>query len=193
VFKPVRLVLAAIAFSVACGGSSPGANPAHTLAIMRKGVQPQKLIDEGRAFAAVGDTTRAEQYLAAAMSNGADEAVVIPLLIKVCVRDGRYELAIDYAQHYTQKHPSDTRVRYLLGTLYAAIGDGGRARRELEFVISAKPDDAEPHWALAKILQDQGKDPVLADGQFREYLRLAPTGAHAEEARASLTKEESNP
>jgi Flp pilus assembly protein TadD len=160
---------------------------------MRKGEQPQKLIDEGRAFAAVGDTTRAEQYFAAAMSHGADEAVVVPLLIKVCVRDGRYELAIDYAQHYTQKHPTDARVRYLLGTLYAAIGDGSRARSELEFVVTAKPDDAEPHWALAKVLQDQGKDPTLADGQFREYLRLAPTGAHAEEARASLTKEESNP
>jgi Flp pilus assembly protein TadD len=186
-------VVTAMACVIACGGSSSSSNPNRTLAIMRKGEQPQKLIEEGRAFSVVGDTTRAEQYFAAAIAHGADEAAVIPLIIKVCVRDGRYELAIDYAQHYTQKHPGDAHMRYLLGTLYAAIGDGGRARRELEFVVGAKPNDPEPHWALAKVLLDQGKDPVLADGQFREYLRLAPTGAHAEEARASLTQEEPNP
>ena len=93
----------------------------------------------------------------------------------------------------TQKHPNDARVRYLLGTLYAAIGDGGHARHELEYVVQVKPDDPEPHWVLAKILLDQSKDVVSAEGQFREYLRLAPTGAHADEARASITKEEQHP
>jgi len=156
---------------------------------MKKGDDPKKLLEEGRAFAAIGDTTRAEQYFAAAIANGADEASVIPMIVKVCVRDGRYELAIDYASRYSQKHPNDVRVRYLLGTLYGAIGDSAKARSELEFVVTAKPDDPEPHWALAKILHDEGKDLLLADGQFREYLRLAPTGAHADEARASLLSE----
>lgn len=156
---------------------------------MKKNEQPAKLIEEGRAFAAIGDTTRAEQYFSAAITNGADESAIIPLIVKVCVRDGRYELAIERTSRYTQKHPNDVRVRYLLGTLYGAIGDSGRARNELEFVVNAKPNDPEPHWALAKILHDEGKDLVLADGQFREYLRLAPTGAHADEARASLLQE----
>jgi len=183
-----RIVLTGLL--LACGGSSsPGSDPARTLAIVHKGEEPKKLVEEGRAFATLGDTTRAEQYFAMAIAHGADEATVIPLLVKVCVRDGRYELAIDYAQRYTQQHPSDARVRFLLGTLYAAIGDGGHARRELEYVVTTKPNDPEPHWALAKVLQDQVKDPVLAQAELREYLRLAPTGAHAEEARASLTKE----
>ncbi len=192
-FPLVPTLSASLLLVAACGGGSQAPDPAKTLAIMHKGEEPQKLLEEGRAFAAVGDTTRAEQYFAAAIAHGADEGVVVPLLVKVCVRDGRYELAIDYAQRYTQKHPNDSRVRYVLGTLYAAIGDAGRARTELEFVVGAKPNEPEPHWALAKILHDQGKDPALADGQFREYLRLAPTGAHAEEARASLTKEETSP
>lgn len=170
-----------------CGAPPPGADRVKTLTIVKKGEQPQKLLDEGRAFAALGDTSRAEQYLADALAHGADEAVIIPMLIKVCVRDGRYELAIDYAQHYTQRHPNDARVRYLLGTLYAAIGDGEHAQRELEYVVTVKPNDPEPHWALAKVLQDERKDPTLAGNQFREYLRLAPTGSHAEEARASIT------
>jgi Tfp pilus assembly protein PilF len=84
-------------------------------------------------------------------------------------------------------------VRYLLGTLYAAVGDRAHARQELEYVVGAKPTDAEAHWAFAKVLHDEGKDPLLADGQFREYLRLAPTGAHADEARASITTPEEKP
>ena len=183
----MRFALPTMLLLCACGGASANENPAAKLAIMKKSEDPAKLVEQGKAFAAVGDTTRAEQYLSAAMNRGADEATVVPLIVKVCVTDGRYELAIEYASRYTQKHPSDARVRYLLGTLYAAVGDRSRARQELEYVVSAKPNDPEPHWALAKVLHDEGKDPSLADGQFREYLRLAPTGTHADEARASIT------
>jgi tetratricopeptide (TPR) repeat protein len=187
--RAMRFALLAVVL-LACGGASANENPQEKLAIMKKSEEPGKLVEEGRAFAAVGDTTRAEQYFSTAIARGADESVVVPLIIKVCVTDGRYELAIEYASRYTQKHPSDVRLRYLLGTLYAAIGDRGRARSELEYVVTAKPNDPEPHWALAKVLHDEGKDPTLADGQFREYLRLAPTGAHADEARASITTDE---
>ena len=185
----MRFALFALGLAAACGGASANENPQAKLAIMKQSEQPAKLVEQGRAFAAIGDTTRAEQYFSAAIQRGADEAVVVPLIVKVCVTDGRYELAIEYASRYTQKHPADARVRYLLGTLYAAIGERAKARSELEYVVSAKPNDPEPHWALAKVLHDEGKDPTLADGQFREYLRLAPTGAHAEEARASITPE----
>jgi len=177
--------------AAACGGGTPSAaDTAGRLKIMTQAAQPEKLLQEGKAFAAIGDTTRAEQYFSAAITRGADEAKVMPLIVAVCVRDGRYELAIDYASRYAQKHPNDIRMRYLLGTLYAAVGDSGHARGELEFVVQAKPNDPEPHWALAKVLHDEAKDPSLADGQFREYLRLAPTGTHAEEARASLLNQE---
>jgi tetratricopeptide (TPR) repeat protein len=182
----MRFALLALGL-LACGGASANENPAEKLAIMKKSEQPAKLIEQGRAFAAIGDTTRAEQYFSTAIQRGADESAVVPLIVKVCVTDGRYELAIEYASRYTQKHPADVRVRFVLGTLYAAIGDRGKARSELEYVVTAKPNDPEPHWALAKVLHDEGKDPTLAEGQFREYLRLAPTGAHAEEARASIT------
>jgi tetratricopeptide (TPR) repeat protein len=176
----------------ACGGSpSPGSDPARTLAIMKKAETPDKLLADGKAFAALGDTTRAEEYFTAAVAQGGDEPKIIPLIIEVCVRDGRYELAIEHASRYARKHPFDVRMRYVLGTLYAAIGDAGHARAELEFVVQAKPNDPEPHWALAKVLHDEAKDPLSADGQYREYLRLAPTGSHADEARASITNTES--
>jgi Tfp pilus assembly protein PilF len=191
VTRAVGSALCLAILASACGGrSTPAADPATTLRIMNKAEQPSKLLADGRAFAAVGDTTRAEQYFAMAIQRGADEAKVVPLIVQVCVRDGRLELAIDYASRFAQKHPNDLRMRYLLGTLYAGVGDPGRARRELEFVVRAKPNDPEPHWALAKVLLNQAKDPTLADTEFREYLRLAPTGAHADEARASLHDQE---
>jgi len=189
----LSLVYALACGALACGGgNSPAQDAKQKLAILDKSSQPSKLVEQGKAYSAVGDTTRAEQYFSMALQRGADESVVVPLIVKVCVRDGRYELAIDYAGRYTQKHPSDVRVRYLLGTLYAAVGDRARARQELEYVVGAKPNDPEAHWALAKVLHDEGKDLVLADGQFREYLRLAPTGSHADEARASITTTQEN-
>lgn len=175
----------------ACGSSAPSAkDPARTLRIMRAAEKPDRLVKDGLAFAEVGDTTRAEEYFSSAIAQGADEAKIVPLIVTVCVRDGRYELAIDYTSRYARKHPNDVRMRYVLGTLYAAVGDAGRARSELQFVVRAKPTDPEPHWALAKVLLDEAKEPALASDQLREYLRLAPTGAHADEARASLSNQE---
>ena len=148
-----------------------------------------KLIERGRGFAAVGDTTRAQQYFDAAISAGADERVVTPLLLQVCVQDGRYRLAVEYAGRYVKRHPGDVKMRFILGTLYAALGETELAAGELEH--AARSDARNPHvqYALAVLLRDQRSDLVAADRHFREYLRLAPTGEHAEEARASTLQE----
>ncbi len=155
------------------------------MATMANEQSQDKLFDRGRAFAAVGDSTRAEEYLAAALQRGADPAKVIPVLLDVCIRDGRYRSAIFYAENHLRTHPADVPTRFVLGTLYAAIGEGPRAKEHLERVVEAKPNEARAHYALAVLMRDQ-QDPVGADRHFREYLRLAPDGSHAEEARASL-------
>jgi Tfp pilus assembly protein PilF len=77
------------------------------------------------------------------------------------------------------------RVRLLLGTLYAAVGESQPAHHELQMVLDARPADIDAHYALAVLSRDEN-DPVGADKHFREYLRLAPNGPHAEEAQASL-------
>ncbi len=149
---------------------------------------PDKLVARGRQFAAVGDSTRAEQYFAAAINNGGDERKILPLLLTVCIRDNRYRVAIEYARNYLQRHPEDVNVRLLTGTLHLAIGEAKEARLDLERVLEARPADADAHYALAVLLRDNEHDPVGADRQFREYLRLAPNGEHAEEAQGSLLK-----
>jgi predicted Zn-dependent protease len=184
--RQTMLRTAVIALLVACGpGESDRIKSAREV---DKEQTPENLFITGKNFAAVGDTTRAEQYLSASMERGADPAKVLPLLLEVCVRDGRFEMAIEYAKPYLVQHPNDAHVRYLLATLYSAVGDGQHAHEEANNVVNARPNDPDPHFLFGTVLREE-KDLVGADKQFREYLRIAPHGAHADEARAALLKE----
>ncbi len=177
-------LLASAALTVGCA-ASPGERVQQNVKTFRSEQKPEKMVAQARAFWNVGDLTRAEEYFAAAIETGGDEAKIIPLLLAVCVQDGRYRVAINYAENHLRRHPSDVSARFVLGTLYAAVGDAPGARAELERVLVARPTEAQAHFALAMVVRDQG-DRAGADVHFREYLRLAPQGAHAEEARASL-------
>lgn len=158
------------------------------MATFRKEATTENLVDRGRAFAAVGDTTRAEEYLAAALDQGANPKEVLPLLLQVCVQTGRYRSAIQHAENHLRKHPEDVRTRFVLGTIYAAIGETKDAKAALETVVASRPDEPSAHYALAVLARDNENDVVSADRHFREYLRIEPQGSHAEEARASLLK-----
>jgi tetratricopeptide (TPR) repeat protein len=158
------------------------------LAVYKKDHNPARMIEYGKGFAAVGDLTRAEEYFTAALEAGGDETVITPMLLRVCIQDGRYRVAIQYGETFIRKHPNDVRTRFVLATLYLAISDNVDARAQFERVLAAKPEDADAHFALAVLMRDSQEDLLSADHHFREYLRLKPGGAHAEEAQASLLK-----
>jgi tetratricopeptide (TPR) repeat protein len=149
---------------------------------------PDKLLARGRAFASVGDHGRAEQYFAAAMERGADPNVALPLLLRACAEEKRYRAAIDYAEPQLRKHPNDHRLRFVVASFYATVGETNAARAELERVAKEAPDFAPAHFALGRLLRDDVGDVVTADVHFREYLRLDPRGSHADEAKSSLLK-----
>lgn len=158
------------------------------MATMRDEHSKERLVERGKAFAAIGDLTRAEDYLAAAIDQGADSKEILPLLMDVCVRGGRYRSAIQHAEAHLRKYPHDHGTRLVMGTLYAALGEGREAKTALEQVVVEHPDDAQAHYVLAVVARDSENDVIAADRHFREYLRIEPNGAHAEEARASLLK-----
>jgi tetratricopeptide (TPR) repeat protein len=151
--------------------------------------QPNKLIERGKAFASVGDTTRACQYFSAALDSGADPELVLPLLMRVYVQSGRYRLAIQTGEQYLTKRPQEHALRFLVATLYAAVGQSELAKENFERVLAAKPNHADAHYALGVLLRDSENDYVGADYHFRQYLKLKPTGPHADEARGSLLKD----
>lgn len=171
-----------------CGPATPAEKAQADMATFKREATTDNLVERGKAFAAIGDTTRAEEYLAAALDQGADPQKVLPMLMQVCVQTGRYRSAIQHAENHLRKHPEDTRTRFVLGTLYAAIGEAKDAKSALETVVHERPDEAKAHYALAVLARDNDNDAVSADRHFREYLRVEPNGSHAEEARASLLK-----
>lgn len=147
-----------------------------------------KLVERGKGFAAFGDLTRAEEYLVAALDQGASPKDVLPTLVDVCVRGGRYRSAIVHAENHLRKFPHDHQTRVMVGTLYVALGETKDARANLEKVIEEKPDNARAHYLLGVLARDSENDVVGADRHFREYIRIEPNGAHAEEARESMLK-----
>lgn len=150
--------------------------------------EPDKLVERGKGFARLGDLTRAEQYLSAALEAGAEPKTVLPMLLRVCVEGGRLRVAIKHASDYLANHPGDVKLRYLLGTLHKAVGEPEEARKQFDRVLEEDPSNAEAHYALAVIDRDTNNDLVRADYHFREYLRLRPAGPHAQEAQGSLLK-----
>lgn len=176
---------AALSFVLACGGPPSPNERIENAQRAQKEETADNLYASGRAFAAVGDMTRAEEYLALAIDKGGDETKIIPILLDVCVRDNRLEVAVDYAKPYLGRHPRDTRTRYVLATLYAAVSDPAHAKEEVARVVEERPGDPDPHYLYGRLLRDSG-DLVGADEQFRAYLKILPQGPHAEEARASL-------
>jgi len=180
-----------LALLVVCAGCLPEANAPieKDVRVFQEEQSAEKLTARGRAFAAVGDTTRAQEYFDSAVSAGGDQRVLTPLLLRVCIRDGRYRMAVEYAERYLKRHPTDPRMRFLLGTLYAALGEPVAAEQQLSLAARTDVDNAALHYALAVVLRDQIGDAVRADSHFRAYLRLAPDGEHAEDARSSLFEE----
>ncbi len=178
--------LAATGFAASACAPSQGERAHSQLRTLAQATRWQELYERGRAFAAVGDFTRAEEYFAAALESGGDSQKLIPLLLYCCMQDGRFLLGAQYAEEHLRKHPADYRTRFVLGSIYAGLGEVGPAERELKRVVATNPDEADARFALGKILWDSEKNFAEADRQFREYLRLAPTGAHAAEARDHL-------
>jgi thioredoxin-like negative regulator of GroEL len=165
---------------------APEADVKERMDAVQKEREPERLIEHAKAFAAMGDFTRAEQYLTAAREGGADERRIIRLLVEVCVRDHRYRDAIQHGEGFLRDHPNDQRIRLVLAALESAVGAPTQAAAELERVLVAEPGNADAHYTLAVLLRDDLASPGRADPHFREYLKLRPAGSHAEEARGSL-------
>jgi len=188
--RAAAVLLVASIFGVAlslaaCGGSDAlreGAPPTDPVAE----ASAEELFATGMASASGGDLVRAEQYLAAAGARGYDETKIIGQLVRVCVAASRLRQALLYAQPYLRTHPEDWRLRFVVATIHLGLESVADARRELARVVLAAPEVPEPHFALASLLRERLHDDAAARPHFERYLVLAPTGAHADEARVAL-------
>ena len=184
-----RLAFAAFACTaLAACAPSRSEQVARDVSIIAAEHKPDTLTQRGLAFAQVGDMTRAEQYLVAALDTGAPAATILPKLLVVCIASSHYRAGIEYAAPELQRDPENASLRFVVAELEALTGDTTAARGDLDKVTEAQPSEPAPHFAYARLLRDEVGDRVAADKEFRAYLRLAPRGEHANEARASLLK-----
>jgi tetratricopeptide (TPR) repeat protein len=182
-------VIAAVAAVVGTGcAARRGQDVRANLDVMQRENAWEKLYERGRAFAAFGDHTRGQQYLSLALDAGGNPSVILPLLIRVCIEGERFLAALDYGRAYLKQSPDDARLRFVVASLEAAVGDAAAALAELRVVTEESPQDAEAHYALASLVREKHGDPYEADRHFREYLRILPAGPHSSEARAALLK-----
>jgi predicted Zn-dependent protease len=177
----IRMSIAALALTAACAATPRPRAPVDPLA----GVGGAELYRIGMAEAQAGDTLRAEQYLAAALVRGYDDAM-IPLL-RICVTGERYGAALRYAQNRLHARPDDWQLRYLTAELMGAVGRYDDEREQLETLVSEVSDRPEPHFALARVYERDGR-PRRAATHYRRYLALAPTGPYAREARRKVAE-----
>lgn len=178
------LAAALVAVSaVGCASTQPKLK--RDLEVMRRETTPAQLVARGEAFAAVGDMTRAEQYFVAALRSGGEAGKLARRLVAVCVADGRYPAALEYADEYLRKHPVDPDLRFAAAVLRRALGDADGAYRDLKHILLAQPNFADAHYVLAQIERDRG-NLKLANAEFREYLKSDPAGTYAEEVRGNL-------
>jgi tetratricopeptide (TPR) repeat protein len=180
--------LACTALALGCAGG-PRAQPRTPAEPPQIQLTTGQLLEVAAVLEARGDGLRAGQYLSLALDRGAAPDSVVPRLLALYVRDGQYRLAIDLAENHLRRHPRDLRTRFVLGSLYVGLGLPQAAAEQYARVVGADPQRAEAHFALASLLHDEGQDLARADAHYRAYLRLAPEGPHAEEARAALLTE----
>jgi tetratricopeptide (TPR) repeat protein len=147
---------------------------------------PAVLVEQGEAYAANGDFTRAQQYFAAAIAAGGKSSAILPHLLKACIASGDLRLATEYAENELSRNPDDAHLRFLTGALQAQIGNRPGARQHLVQAASELKEDAKVQFSVATFFRDDMQNRVEADPYFRDYLRLAPKGEHAAEARGSL-------
>lgn len=144
------------------------------------------LLARGQALLRSGDSVRAEQYLTLAVRAGAPESRAIVPLVQACVGSSRLQSALEHAVPYLRRRPGAWRLRYLVAAIQLALGRTPLAIEELARVRRDRPEAAGPHYLAAVIARDQLGDPLSAADAFDAYVRAAPNGEHAAEARAYL-------
>ena len=178
------VVLAMVGSIAGCHAKGPADHPGTTAE--NRARQAERLVEHGRAYAEAGDSLRAQQYFASALKSGADEKVVLPLLLRACVEERNYRFAAEVAEAALSRRPNDAHLRFLAGAIYGSLGDTAHARAHLERAARELPAEADVQFSVGVFFRDEAADVTIADGYFRRYLALAPHGTHADEARGSL-------
>jgi tetratricopeptide (TPR) repeat protein len=189
---PIRRRIPAGVLALGLLGCQPSLGvPVHpteaaALAQQRRIEQSESWFAEGSRFEGSGDSDRAEQYYLAALRAGIAPDRAFPALIGVCVRAERFRTAAHYTEQYLGQSPANHHVRYLAATLRLALGQSNEALEHLQQLLAMNPTFAEAHYLAGVIYLSELSSFERADAHLRTYLKMEPSGKHADQARAYL-------
>jgi spermidine synthase len=106
----------------------------------------------------------------------------------VAFLEGRREEAERVAQEGVRAHPTETRLRILLGASSASLGRREEARAAFESALALSPRDPIPYTNLG-LLDLEGGAAEAAIGRFAEALMLDPTSAAATDGLAQALRQ----
>ena len=140
-------------FALACTtlaacAPTPGERVARDVSIIASERKPDTLLARGLAFAEVGDLTRAEQYLVAALDAGTPADLVLPKLLVICIASSHYRAGIEYAAPELQRNPDNASLRFVVAELEALTGDVTAARGDFDTVDGSAARRAGPAFRL---------------------------------------------
>ena len=141
----------------------------------------------GTALMDLREWQKAETALGHALEIKPDNAVALLALGEVYWRQKRYEDAEHSLLDGLKLDDKNWHGQFTLSRLYWEKGEVMKAAPPIGHTLQLKPDFAEAHLLAGNILLrlNQHQRAVI---EYQEYLRLAPKGEYAEEARALIEK-----
>jgi tetratricopeptide (TPR) repeat protein len=139
------------------------------------------------AFMDLREWTRAETALGRALEIRPEHPIALLSLGEVYWRQKRYEEAEHTLLDGLKLDEKNWHGHFTLGRLYWEKGDIMKAAPAIGRTLQLKPDFAEAHLVAGNILLrlDQQQRALV---EYQEYLRLAPKGEYASEARNLIEK-----
>ncbi len=112
---------------------------------------------EAEALLALGDASRAETALRAALKGGHDLADVASLLGRVRRAAGDFRTAARYARYAAKQRPRDVRALYELGLSHLGAGSPDEAEAAFDAALSIDPTHAPSLCGRGRVLYDRGE------------------------------------
>ena len=146
----------------------------------------------GIAWMDLQQLDKAEQTLRHALEINPRTPIALFALGEIYLRQRKYEDAEKVLRQGLVIEDHAWQGHFALGRLYWSRGDIVSAGRQVGLTIQLNPNLAEAHLLAGNILL-RGKRREDAVEQFQEYLRLAPDGEYAAQAREAIERIKKSP
>jgi tetratricopeptide (TPR) repeat protein len=157
----------------------------NAISLYPKFVQAQLRL--GTAYMDVKNWEKAEQVLQAALQTAPNTVNAFFALGEIYLQEKRLEEAEKILRRGLRLEVRAWRAHFTLGRVYLALNNTQAAAKQIAISLQLNPNFPDAHLLAGNILLGAGKRED-AETEFQEYLRLAPKGEYADQARQAVAK-----